>query len=462
VKARLVVSAVTVATSFAMVAAGVTGAAPGAPGPRAAAVADSGDVQAELVATLEDLERSLADMQLDPRLGAALEEGGGDLSESIASAIELTEQLRPIEVDALERALDANSYWQELPDAIDEVVEASSSDGGGPSGFAGAREVRSAPGRTAMALLPAVAATFTDDCASAGDPAAVATAAFALNQLQSAAYAAVIAVPSVIALFFFDIPNPAKIILAVIYGVALAAYLATSQVAAVALDCAQSAFSATQVSTLPVAGPNSTSPPPGTNVPGSSQISVDEAITAVGDIDAQMRTVDTNIDLVTSQVATLTDLVSDLNTTLSCSTGFPTRPDPPCSVPDSDVTARVTEAQADAQQLQTDVAVLRNTQHTVLDKANTELADLETFEQLQVRMEIEANLSLPGFDAVALFQLPAPWGYLDAVKVVVTETLDRYGKAGSTDLANANAAFAAGRYKDAYSLYRKAYQGATK
>ena len=82
---------------------------------------------------------------------------------------------------------------------------------------------------------------------------------------------------------------------------------------------------------------------------------------------------------VTSQVATLTDATSDLNTTLSCTTGFPTRPDPPCTVDDSDVNARATELLGDLQELQGNVAILRNTEIGVLDKANDELAALDAF-----------------------------------------------------------------------------------
>ena len=304
-------------------------------------------------------------------------------------------------------------------------------------------------------------ATFTDNCATAGDAQTANDVALGLNLLQSTAYAAVIAVPSVIALFFFTVPNPVKIILAVVYGVALAAYLAAAQVTAVALDCEQTAFSDTQVSTLPVAATTSVNPPPGTNVPGSSQISVDLAIAEAGDVNGQMNNLQTNIGLVTSQVATLTDATADLNTTLSCTTGFPTRPDPPCTVDDSDVNARAIELQGDVQELQANVAILRNTEIGVLDKTNDEIAALDAFEQLQLRMEIETSLSVNGNHAVAAFQLPAPWGYLDTVRSIVTDTVFQFGRGGA-DLDAGNAAFDAGRFKDAFTSYQQAYQGATK
>ena len=76
-------------------------------------------------------------------------------------------------------------------------------------------------------------------------------------------------------------------------------------------------------------------------------------------------------------------------------------------------------------------------------------------------MEIETSLSVNGNHAVAAFQLPAPWGYLDTVRSIVTDTVTQFG-GGDADLAAGNAAFDAGRFKDAFTSYQKAYQGATK
>src|SRR6185437_417058 len=108
---------------------------------------------------------------------------------------------------------------------------------------------------------------------------------------------------------------------------------------------------------------------------------------------------------------------------------------------------------------------LRNTEVTILKKADTLIANLNTFKDLQLRMEMEQNLdSNQGEGPIALFQLPAAFGgYLEVVKSVVTETLAKEAAVGNPSpkamiyLTQANAAFTAGTYKTAYQLYRKAY-----
>ena len=72
-----------------------------------------------------------------------------------------------------------------------------------------------------------------------------------------------------------------------------------------------------------------------------------------------------------------------------------------------------------------------------------------------------------GAAVVALFELPnAHGGYLDLVMAIVTETIADVLNAGGnvsnaqSALHEANAAKAAGNFKAAYSLYRKAYKAA--
>jgi hypothetical protein len=124
--------------------------------------------------------------------------------------------------------------------------------------------------------------------------------------------------------------------------------------------------------------------------------------------------------------------------------------------------------------------VLESTEVTVLNKANQEIVNLTTLQQLQLREEIEANLSRPSYmtGAVALFQLPGQaadgstyvpgsGGYLALVKTiahdaVAKQTLVGHGSSSaSEDLATADSAFTAGQYKKAYQYYSKAYLDVT-
>jgi hypothetical protein len=443
---------------------------------RPAAVGTPASTSDQLVALLGDLEASIAGLRDDAYLSDALDRAGSTPEQSIAEAIELVEGLTDEELAAVADVLDANPAFEQIPGAIDDAVAAAAEftpDTLPPSQGLRAVEAMSGPsaaaaGTSLFAPAAVQSATYTDDCPSAGDPAALITAVLVLNQLQSAAYALVIAMPAVIGLFIgITIPNPAKIALAVVYGVALAVYLALAQTLAVASDCASAAGSAELQLAWPVAPAGSTTPPAGSPVSGSSQITVDAALLAVGDVTTILTSVTNNLTLVEGQVDTLEERTTALNTTLSCTSGFPAAaPAQTCGdtgqpPPGSDVVSRTADVQTDLQTLQGDVDVLRNTQETVLVKANDEIAAIAELRDLEVRMAIDANLSDPAFQAVALFQLPAPWGYLDVVTEVVTEVVANFG-GGESELQRANEAKAAGRFKDAYKLYHAAYQGAMK
>lgn len=460
-----------------VVAVGSVGAASS---PQAARMVDA-DARSEIERFLDDLESSVAAMHADPYLAAALDNVGLDPAHSVATAQQLVADLTDDEVAQLEAILESGPSIADMPAQIDEAVDAARAvfrpaDGTGITGFAASpawptQGISAAPPPSALPPMAiAFGATFTDNCATAGDVLALAIAVYVLNQAQSAAYALVVAVPGVFGVApAIEVPNPVKIALAVVYGVAYAVYLALAQTFEVALDCAETKQAEEQARALPVAGPPGSAgdPPEGTVVRGSSQITVDAALEAVGDIGDQLVQVEQNVGLVTSQVGELTTAAIELNTTLSCTTGIPI-PDPVVScggdgedVADGDALTRVTDADDDLQTLQGDVSILRNTQHTILDKTNEEIAALEVLAALQLRLEIEANLSLPGFHPVGLFQLPPPWGHLDVVKDVTEEMVAKFGRGGEF-LGRANNAYAAGQYKQAYSLYQQAYQGATK
>jgi hypothetical protein len=108
------------------------------------------------------------------------------------------------------------------------------------------------------------------------------------------------------------------------------------------------------------------------------------------------------------------------------------------------------------------------------DNANTALiinnanANKNELRDLILRTQIEADLAMADSAVVvALYETPnANGGYLDLVKTIVTETLANVQAAGGSIgnaqgfLNSANAANAAGNFKTAYALYRKAYKAA--
>ena len=104
---------------------------------------------------------------------------------------------------------------------------------------------------------------------------------------------------------------------------------------------------------------------------------------------------------------------------------------------------------------------------TIINNANANKNELR---DLILRTQIEADLaSTDGAATVALYALPtANGGYLDLVTTIVTETIAHTAAAGGSVsnaqafLNDANAAKAAGDFKGAYALYRKAYKAAGK
>ncbi len=86
---------------------------------------------------------------------------------------------------------------------------------------------------------------------------------------------------------------------------------------------------------------------------------------------------------------------------------------------------------------------------------------------MSLRLAIEHSLTGSNGSPVALFQLPAPAGYLDLVRSIVRQAIDNlraYGQGVGTAesfYSQAVASTAAGSYKDAFRRYQQAYQQAT-
>lgn len=386
---------------------------------------------------LSGLENSVNAARANPLIARSLSFGSTDPATSIATAHQLVSQFNSTQLDELRAGLSTAPSWPQMSAKLSNSVAA----------FAPVprRAVNSA------------GASFTDDCASAGSAPAGFEAAFIANEVQSALQAVMIAAPGVIALFFFDIPDPVKIVLAIAWGIANAIYLALAQVSAVSLDCVTSGFSDTQASTFPV-DPNN----PGVVVPGSTEISILNLIQAAGDTQTEITNVQNTVIAIGHQTETLTAAAAALNTTL----GGPT----PAVNPRTDINFRSTETQDDLKLLQANVAVLINTLTIVLTKSDAEIVKLSDFQTLQLRMDIEENLSRNGSGTgpVGLFQLPATpgggGGYLDVVKAIVIETIAKETAVGhgnakaNVDLTTANQAYAKQQWKTAYNYYSKAYQ----
>jgi hypothetical protein len=456
-------------------------------------VGSPADSRSEMISLLAELDRSIAGMRRDPLLAAALENGPGDLRSTLAEAVELVGAMDQADLVMMEEALDTIPALEQLPGAIDAAVEEALANAATApvSSFAPrvrdrtitaldtdpVSVMRSTPTISSMAMSPTMpillapnSPKYTDNCASAGDAKRLVYATFVANQVQSAAYAVVIAVPSAIALLpSVSSPNPAKVVVAIIYGIALAVYLSLALTLAVAEDCAGTVAGAIFELGLPVG-------PDGTVVRGSSQISVDIAIASAGGVGDLVDDISEGVDDLGLRLEEIADAVATLNLTLSCETGFEPPPDPAdgevvispaavvspgCESDEVGAVARTESVNEDAQELQADVTVLIETERRILVQADTEVADLADFRALQLRMEIEANLGQNGLMPIASFQLPPPAGHLDLVKAIVTETVVLRG-ANTRDLLLADWAFADGRFKQAYTLYQRAYQGAVR
>ena len=389
---------------------------------------------------LNGLRGVVKQMRANPAIAKSLSSTGTNLLPMVAAAKQQVAGYDWAELGQLQASLNHDPNWQQAPKVLAAAVAAFDAQAASPRGGA-AKGAPVPPGGPLAAIHGE--GTFTDDCFSAGDPYAEVIAVLAANEVQSALNAAALAAPGVIALVpGIDAPTGIRLGIMVAWGIANGIYLALAQTLAVAVDCAETAFSNTQETTWPHDPANSD-----TIVPGSTQFSIDRLIAKAGNSQAKINAVLTTVNTVATQTDTVDTAVTALNNILN------------------DITIRVDHVQIDLQTLQTNVAVLQNTEVTILKKADSLIANLGTLETLQLRMEIEQNLDKNQGEApIGLFQLPAAFGgYLEVVKSIVTETLAKEAAVGNpspnamSDLTQANAAFTAGAYKTAYGLYRKAY-----
>jgi hypothetical protein len=389
---------------------------------------------------LNGLRRVAIQMRANPATANSLTSTGTKLLPMIAVAKHEVAGYDWAELGQLRASLNHDPNWQQAPRILSAAVAAFDAPAASPRGGA-AKGAPAPPGGPLAAVSGS--GTFTDDCLSAGDPYAEVIAVLAANEVQSALQAAALAAPGVIGVLPGVVaPTGIRLGLMVAWGVANGIYLGLAQALEIAVDCAETAFSNTQETTWPHDPANSD-----TIVPGSTQFSIDRLIAKAGNSQAKINAVQTTVNTVDTQTDTVDTAVTALNNILN------------------NITIRVDDVQTSLQTLQTNVAVLQNTEVTILKKADTLIANLGTLETLQLRMEIEQNLDkAEGQSTIGLFQLPAAFGgYLEVVRSIVTDTLAKEAAIGNPSpkalmyLTQANAAFAAGRYKAAYGLYRQAY-----
>ena len=130
--------------------------------------------------------------------------------------------------------------------------------------------------------------------------------------------------------------------------------------------------------------------------------------------------------------------------------------------------AQVSDIDGDVAAVEAKLDILDGKADDILDGAADQGEFLLDFQDLALRMLIEANLFRNGNDRVSIFQLPASvGGFLEEVREVVGATIEARLDAGigigraAADLAQGDAAYARGAYKEAYGHYRRAYQQAT-
>jgi len=383
------------------------------------------------------------EMQANPATAKALSSTGTNLLPMIAAAEQEIAGLNRAELGQLRASLNRDPNWQQAPRILSAAVALAEP----PSApkRKGASAKKGASGEFGLMAVTSGTGTFTDDCASAGDPYLLMPGVLAANQVQSALQAAALAAPGVLAIApFIGAPTGVRLGLMVAWGIANGIYMALAQTLEVAVDCAETAFGNLQESTLSQDPANS-----GTVVPTSTQFSIDRLIAKAGDSQTKINAVQTTVQTVKTQTDSVDTAVTALNDILD------------------DITGRVEEVQTGLQTLQTRVDVLKNTEVTILKKADTLIANLGTLERLQLRMAIEQNLDNTSEAPIGLFQLPAAFGgHLEFVRSIVTETLAKRAAVGNPSaqatafLNSANAAFAAGEFKTAYVNYRKAYGSA--
>lgn len=131
--------------------------------------------------------------------------------------------------------------------------------------------------------------------------------------------------------------------------------------------------------------------------------------------------------------------------------------------------AGILDLDSDVAQVEAKLDVLDMKIDDVQDQEDEQSLFLLDFQELALRLRIEADLVRTGNDRVSSFQLPETvGGFLEVVQQIVFDTIEQRASAGRnvdlarTSFARGNEAYAALDFKRAYDLYRKAYAEAVR
>lgn len=203
----------------------------------------------------------------------------------------------------------------------------------------------------------------------------------------------------------------------------------------------------------------------------------DQAALIAGNLDVKVssRATQTSVDTVTTNLATaVTNINNSFTTVQNTLSSLKTDIDNSFTA----VSTQVTNVQNALTALKTDIdnsfsavtTQISNVQ-TSVNTANTKIDALNVTvvagNDLDLRLQIEEDLANPGNHSIALFEVPnAQGGYLDLARTIVADIIQKMTAAGQSVgngpsfLASGDQARAAGRFKDAYAAYSKAYQAA--
>jgi len=203
----------------------------------------------------------------------------------------------------------------------------------------------------------------------------------------------------------------------------------------------------------------------------------DQSALIAGNLDVKVssRATQTSVDTVTTNLATaVTNINNSFTSVQNTLSSLKTDIDNSFSA----VSTQVTNVQNALTALKTDIdnsfsavtTQISNVQ-TSVNTANTKIDALNVTvvagNDLNLRLQIEEDLAKPGNHSIALFEVPnAQGGYLDLARTIVADIIQKMTAAGQSVgngpsfLASGDQARAAGRFKDAYAAYSKAYQAA--
>ena len=377
-------------------------------------------VRANVGAYLANLRGALAAVGQNPGTRAAITPELANYNAELNVATQQLALLSPDELDAIQNLSGASALWKQQPLALTQQLSGT------------------------QKLSPTTPPGFLSVCTdSLGDLRGLFYGYWIAAQIASAASAVAAGFPS--SLTFL----PGLIIIAIIYGVANGIAIALSKNLTLSGDCSTALSNATITTTYP-----SDPAQPGVIVRASSQLSVNTLAVLTGGIKTTLDDIQAKTVIITGKLATLIVALAGAQGTASS------------------ILATVKDLQVRSDALLDEVGpptVVNTTTgnglaNTLNNRLDTILGATSAFQKLSVRAEIEQTLADRSSPVVALFALPASQGgYLEVVRDTVALTIQNELSAGmtvgtaQTNLAQGNAALAAGQYQAAYLSYAASY-----